>query len=246
MSNVALLLGPISFQDFEVPPSINIGGAQRLVIHRLPGGTRVIDALGRDDADIMFSGIFSGPNATLRARLIDEMRVSGLPMPLTWDVFFYSVIIKKFEADYRCGWWVPYHVTCTVVSDEASSAVAFVISLADDALSDVTTASTFAADAGIDLSETQSAVAMPNAAVRGTASYSSTLVTIASAGVLVGSGISQAEAILGAASWPVEEQAPSAANILNGIVLAAQQISSLTVAQAYLGRAAINLENAGT
>jgi hypothetical protein len=246
MSNIGLLLGPISFQDFEVPASINIGGAQRLVIHRLPGGTRVIDALGRDDADILFSGIFSGPNATLRARLIDEMRVSGLAMPLTWDIFFYSVIIKKFEADYRCGWWVPYHVTCTVVCDEASSAVASVISLADNALSDVTTASTFAAAAGIDLSETQSAVGMPDAAVRGTASYSSTLVTIASASVLVGSGISQAEATLGAALWPVDSEVSSASGILNGIVLAAQQISTLTVAQAYIGRASINLENAST
>jgi hypothetical protein len=246
MSNIGLLLGPISFQDFEVPASINIGGAQRLVIHRLPGGARVIDALGRDDADILFSGIFSGPNATLRARLIDEMRVSGLAMPLTWDVFFYSVIIKKFEADYRCGWWVPYHVTCTVVCDEASSVVASVMSIADDALSDVTTASTFAAAAGIDLSETQSAVGMPDAAVRGTASYSSTLVTIASASVLVGSGISQAEATLQAALWPVEGQMPSASGILNGIVSAAQQISTLTVAQAYIGRASINLENAST
>ena len=246
MSNVALLLGPISFRDFEVPPSINIGGTQRLVVHRLPGGARVIDALGRDDSDITFSGVFSGPDATLRARLVDEMRVSGLPMPLTWDVFFYSVIIKKFEADYRCGWWVPYHVTCTVVSDEASSAKELVISLEDDVLSDVTTAFTFAAVAGIDLSETQNAVRMPDAAVRGTVAYSSTLVTIAGAGVLVGSGISLAEATLGAAVWPVQDQVPSAAGILNGIVSAAQQISSLTIAQSYLGRAAINLENAST
>jgi hypothetical protein len=104
MSNVALLLGPIAFRNFEVPAAINIGGAQRLAIHRLLGGTRVIDTLGRDDTDISFSGTFSGPDATLRARLIDEMRVSGLSLPLTWDVFFYSVIIRKFEADYRSGW----------------------------------------------------------------------------------------------------------------------------------------------
>ena len=40
MSNVALLLGHIAFQDFEVPATINIGGDQRLAIHRLLGGTR--------------------------------------------------------------------------------------------------------------------------------------------------------------------------------------------------------------
>jgi hypothetical protein len=246
MPNVALLLGPVSFQDFEVPASINIGGAQRLAIHRLLGGIRVIDVLGRDDADILFSGIFSGPDATLRARLIDEMRVSGVPLPLTWDVFFYSVIIKKFEADYRTGWWIPYHVTCTVVCDEASSALASAISLADDALSDVTTAFTFAMGAGIDLSDTQSAVAMPNAALKGTASNSAALATLASASVVVGSGISQAETTLSAVSWPVDGQMSSAANALNGIVSAAQQISSLTVAQAYVGRARINLTNTST
>lgn len=246
MSNVALVLGPIAFQDFEIPASINIGGAQRLAIHLLPGGTRVIDALGRDDSDISFSGTFSGPDATLRARSVDEMRVSGLPIPLTWDVFFYSVIIRKFEADYRSGWWIPYRMTCAVVCDEASGAVASVISLADDALSDVTIAATFATEAGIDLSDAQSAVGVPNGVVKGTASYSSTLVALAGASVVVGSGISRAEATLGAPSWPADGQMPSAANALSGIVLAAQQISSLTVAHGYIGRASINLANAST
>jgi len=246
MSNVALLLGPIAFQDFEVPASINIGGTQRLAIHRLPGGMRVIDALGRDDADIAFAGTFSGPDATLRARSIDEMRVSGLSMPLTWDVFFYSVIIKKFEADYRSARWIPYRMTCTVVCDEARGAAPSPISLADNALSDVTAAATFATAAGIDLSGTQSAGGMPNATVKGTAVYSSTLVTIACASTLVGSGISQAAATLGAPSWPADGQMSLAANTLDGIVTAAQQISALTIAQAYLGRAGVNLTNAGT
>jgi hypothetical protein len=246
MSNVALLLGPIAFQAFEVPASINIGGAQRLAIHRLLGGVRVIDALGRDDSDIAFSGTFSGPDATLRARLIDEMRVSGLPMPLTWDVFFYSVIIKKFEADYRSGWWIPYRMTCTVVCDEANNAVASVISLADDALSDVTTAFSFATAAGIDLSDAQTAVGAPGAAVRGTASYSSTLDALVNASALVGAGIDQAELTLGAASWPTGGQMPYAANAFGGVVSAAQQVSSLAMAQAFIGRASINLTNAST
>jgi hypothetical protein len=246
MSNVALLLGPIAFRNFEVPASINIGGAQRLAIHRLPGGARVIDALGRDDSDISFSGTFSGPDATLRARSIDEIRAAGLFMPLTWDVFFYSVIINKFEADYRSGWWIPYRISCTIVCAGASSVVASVISLADDALSDVTTACNFATVVGVDLSDTQSALGMPDAAVKGTATYSSTLATLACASALVGTGIAQAEVTFANASWPADGEIPSAAGTLDGIVLAAQQICSLTVAQAYVGRAAINLANAST
>lgn len=246
MANVALLLGPVSFHAFEVPASIHIGGAQRLAVHRLPGGARVIDALGRDDSDISFSGTFSGENATRRARALDEMRVEGRPLPLTWDVFFYSVIIKKFDADYRSGWWIPYHLTCTVIRDEASSLVASVLSLVDEALSDVTTASTFAITAGVDLSGTLTAMGVPCATVKGTTSYSSTLATLANANALIGSGISQAEATLGVGSWPVLGDMSAAVGILRGFVAAAQDISSLTVARAYIGRANINLVNAST
>ena len=44
-----------------------------MALHRRPGGGRIIDALGRDDAQITFSGVFSGSNTTLRARSIDEL-----------------------------------------------------------------------------------------------------------------------------------------------------------------------------
>ena len=103
MSDVALLLGPIVFQDFEIPAGINFGGRQRLALHHLPGGFRIINALGRDDAQISFSGIFTGSDATLRARSLDELRVAGIALPLTWDVLFYTVLIAEFRADYCNG-----------------------------------------------------------------------------------------------------------------------------------------------
>jgi hypothetical protein len=246
MANIALLLGPIAFHDFEVPASIHIGGAQRLAIHHLPGGARVIDVLGRDDADISFSGIFSGADATLRARSVDEMRVLGLPLPLTWDVFSYSVIIKQFEADYRSGWWIPYRITCTVVYDAASSVMVPAMALVDDVRSDVSVASTFAFAAGVDLSNAQRSINISGAAVRGTASYASTLATLASASAVILSSVTQVEGIVEATSWPSEDEIPLAVNTLNGIVSAAQQLSSLSSAQAYLGRASINLVNAST
>ena len=69
-----LLLGPVVFQDFELPGWVRFGGAQRLAVHQMPGGARVIDMLGRDDAEICWSGVFSGSDAPERARLIDLMR----------------------------------------------------------------------------------------------------------------------------------------------------------------------------
>ena len=116
--------GRSSFRTLRISSGINFGGRQRLAVHRLPGGTRVIDALGRDDAQISFSGIFTGADATLRARSLDELRVAGSTLSLTWDVLFYTVVISDFHADYRNGWWIPYRVVCTVLQDEASTLLA--------------------------------------------------------------------------------------------------------------------------
>ena len=159
MSDIVLLLGPIGFKDFEIPANIGFGGEQRLAVHKLLGGARVIDALGRDDTEITFNGIFSGSDATLRARGLDVLRAQGLPLPLTWDVFFYMVVIRSFEADYRSGWWIPYRIACTVVRDEAGALIDAGISLATSAVSDVASAVGQALTGGLDLSSTQALVA---------------------------------------------------------------------------------------
>ena len=139
MSDIALLLGPVGFQAFEVPSSIGFGGSQRLAVHRLAGGGRVIDLLGPDNRDIRFAGTFSGTDATLRARTLDGLRTAGVPLPLTWDVFFYTVVIRQFEADYQNGWWIPYRLVCTVLRDEASVLLQAAISLTAEVVSDVNT-----------------------------------------------------------------------------------------------------------
>src|SRR5487761_1980122 len=107
MAKVLLALGPIGFRDFELPPSVSFGGRQRLVTHRLANGQRIVDCLGRDDADIRFSGIFAGPDASLRALALDELRASGIMVPLTWDVFFYTVVVEEFLASYQNDTWIP-------------------------------------------------------------------------------------------------------------------------------------------
>jgi hypothetical protein len=40
-----LLIGPVLLEAFELPARVAWGGRQRLAVHRLPGGRRVIDAL---------------------------------------------------------------------------------------------------------------------------------------------------------------------------------------------------------
>src|SRR5579875_259637 len=137
MAQSALILGTISFRDFEIPECITFGGRQTLAVQRLIGGGRVVDVLGRDDDTISFSGTFAGPDATARARTLDAMRVAGQELPLVWDVFYYTVVIASLKADYLNPWWIPFRLVCAVVRDEASSPLLAPIPLLQSLMSDV-------------------------------------------------------------------------------------------------------------
>ena len=132
-----LILGPVVLSDFEVASGVTFGGGQALAVHDLPGGMRVIDALGRRDGPITFHGYFYGDDAAARARIVDELRGQGLPLPLIWDAFFYTVVIREFVADYQCGWWIPYRINCTVLQDEAAAIVDAVADLAGSVLGEI-------------------------------------------------------------------------------------------------------------
>jgi hypothetical protein len=246
MPDLILLLGPVAFQDFEIPSGINFGGKQRLALHRLPGGLRVIDVLGRDDALISFSGIFAGSDATLRARNLDELRAAGIELPLTWDVFFYTVLISDFHADYRNGWWIPYRITCTVLRDEAAALIQPVVSLVTASLADIGTASSYSIAAGLDLSPVQAAFVAPGATVRGTAAYTAAQSSLGDAQASIITSISAANMAL------VNVNLTSAVSAQDGIVglldatSASGQLSALTSAGSYIGRVSTNLANAST
>jgi hypothetical protein len=246
MADVTLLLGPVAFQDFEVPCGVNFGGRQRLALHRLPGGSRVIDALGRDDAQISFSGIFSGSDATLRARSLDQLRVAGIALPLTWDVLFYTVLISEFQASYRNGWWIPYRIVCTVLRDEASELVQLATSLATTALTDVGAAAGYAMNAGLDLSPLQAVFAAPGATTRGTAAYSAAQDCLAGTNTSISASISVANGTLVGRTVADAGSAQAGVAGLLAATDAAGQLSSLVSAGAYVGRTATNLNNAST
>jgi hypothetical protein len=246
MSDVTLLLGPIVFRDFEIPSGINFGGMQRLALHRLPGGSRIIDALGHDDAQISFSGVFSGSDATLRARSLDELRVAGIALPLTWDVFFYTVLIASFHAEYRNDRWIPYRITCVVLRDEASALIQSVVSLSTAALADISTGAGYAIGAGLDLSPIQSAVIAPGANVRGTTAYTSAQSSLAEAQTSIDVSIDTASSTL--ANADIEGAGSSRVGVA-GLLSASDatgRLSSLISARSYVRRVAVNLANAST
>jgi len=79
---MSLILGGFTFIDYAIPEEVPQGGEHHLVVHKLIGGNRVIDAMGPDDADISWSGRFQGPTATPKANALDPLRRAGAQLPL--------------------------------------------------------------------------------------------------------------------------------------------------------------------
>lgn len=112
-----LVLDDLTFSRYEVPQNIVFGGEQSLAVHELVGGKRIVDAMGRQDKTLDWSGIFVGENASERARYLNYLRVAGTQHELTWGEYWYSVIVKSVELDYHRAYEIPYRISCVVLED---------------------------------------------------------------------------------------------------------------------------------
>jgi hypothetical protein len=244
MSDIVLVLGQVAFRDFEIPECIRFGGIQRLAVHELPGGQRVIDALGRCDAEISWSGTFGGENATLRARLLDLLRVQGQVLALIWDVFFYSVVISAFEAEYRKGWWIPYRISCTVLRDDAAVIPSASASPVMQLVSDISAATGLAANAGVDLAAAQNALGVANAMIPGTSAYVAAQAALNQASTQISQDMAVADLQLETLATNQLTSTSSAsvgAAAITGAIGALGQLSYLSAAGGYIGRSLANL-----
>lgn len=247
MSDVTLLLGPVEFSGFEIPAAISFGGAQRLVVHKLPGGARIIDSLGRDDASILWEGIFTGANAVDRARVLDVLRAEGGVLPLIWDSYFYSVVISAFEADYRNGFWISYRISCTVLRDEVEAVFEQATSMLAQATSDLSSAANYAGAGGIDLGGAASALGAQGATTLGTSGYGAAVSAVGGAQGAIASQLSAVEATvipLGAALVPGNVSGALAS--LGAAQKSTGTMANLTAAQGYVNRTAVNLSHASS
>lgn len=149
MDGDGLVLGPVLFQAFEVPAWVRFGGRQRLAVHVLPGGGRVVDAMGADDRDLSWSGAISGTDASIRAQALDELRRSGLPLLCAWGSWAYQVVIAEFEAQAAGPWWVPYRLRLLVLYDLSRPPVE--LDLVLDGVNDLAQAAVLGVSAGLDV-----------------------------------------------------------------------------------------------
>jgi len=120
-----LILGGIVFDDFSTPERMMGGGNQAMVVHKLPGGSRVIDTLGPDEADVAWQGKFYGNTAYSVALALDAMRAAGQVVELTWGGQFRSVIVSRFIYEARrMPAYLEYHIVCTVTQNPALGSLA--------------------------------------------------------------------------------------------------------------------------
>lgn len=123
-----------SFAGAEVPEKIQFGGKQKLVTHEMVGGKRVVDAMGRSDAPLAWSGMLLGQDALRRARYLDYLRISGKQCALTWSEMYFLVVVEEFTADFERFYKIPYHISCTVVQDLAQPITTLIVPSVDDAV----------------------------------------------------------------------------------------------------------------
>lgn len=117
MADTTLKLGDFEFQHAEIPEGIPAGGNQMLHVNKFIGGKRKVVAMGRDDDDITWSGIFFGSEAANRFKALDYLRTVGNLLTLTYLDFRYSVIIKSFTGTINKYYKIPYTITLTIIED---------------------------------------------------------------------------------------------------------------------------------
>jgi len=118
MATDFLVLGGIVFDDWSTPDRMPFGGAHAMAVHKLPGGSRVVDTLGPDEADIRFTGLMYDNNAIGVAETLDALRLNGTQVPLIFAGRFYLVIVARTKVDIRrFPQLIAYDISCLVVKN---------------------------------------------------------------------------------------------------------------------------------
>ena len=117
MPDTTISLGGFTFTSWAVPERVNGGGRQRLAIHRLIGGGRVIDAMGWDADQIKFAGRMRGDAAQVNVRLLETLARVGTPVVFSYWASRYQVFVSKFAWRFERYYEIVYDLTLEVLAD---------------------------------------------------------------------------------------------------------------------------------
>jgi hypothetical protein len=254
--SVTLSLGTVTFTEFEVPKEIPFGGSQTLVVKKLVGGDRVIDAMGRDDMDIRWSGRFRGTLAEERAAALDQMRIAGQQQLLSWSSRLYLVVIERFEASFEQPFEIPYTISCTVIADLSAPILVVPVDPTTQINADLNAAA--AIQAAINVPAIGTSLAATTAAAgaitdfQGASSVQASTVQtpLAPTQTAVGTQITGQNTVVAASGTVAGVVAggnpQTLAQTLSAQSAAFAQLGQLYQLQALLGRASTNIANAGS
>lgn len=247
-------LGPVQLQSMEVPDSIPLGGKQSLAIFQMPGGERVLHAMGRDDDPMHWTGYLSGANAESRMQTLDSLRQSGQEIQLAFGQSSYQVVVSSFTATYERQNWIPYSIAVTVVQDNAAQFAYGAPSLLDSLNNDLNGALGFNVSSAVNasLGTAEKAINVAGALGLNTSGWIGAVsdLTVAQTAIItaqnvamggIGSTFAAAQItgnILGV------QQVSDVACALGNLVGNTQAAAQTTAALGYVGRAITNLTNA--
>ncbi|KXV20654.1 hypothetical protein [Gluconobacter japonicus] len=120
--NGTVKLGSLTLSGPEVPDALRAGGEQVLVIHRLPGGDKIIDNGGNDPYRLSLTGRFQGTNALTRAQTIDTMRLAAKAVTFSAAGRSWQVLIRSYAYTYaQKGAVIQYELELEIIPSNAST-----------------------------------------------------------------------------------------------------------------------------
>ena len=121
-ASAPITIGGITLTGAQAPSEFTIGGQQQVVIHKLPGGDRIINAIGNDPNRLTLAGTFFGPNTTTSYQGLASLRQAGTTKTLSIMGQSLLVVIVGFRYTLQQrGAVVPYSIEVEVVPQLASS-----------------------------------------------------------------------------------------------------------------------------
>lgn len=242
-------LGDFGFLETEVPAQITWSGCQRIVRHVAPGGTVVMNVMGIDYPPISWRGVLEGPDASDRAQHLYALMSLGQQVTLAWLDQSYQVVVREVSFDHQHVSWIPYQVSCEVLSrsdagpppDNAALDAIFAYEVAQALISGIVGLALHA------VQKTQTASGQPGAFTPRSAAFLGLTVAVGAAGVALAGDQLGAEAgltALAVAAGPgqlIPSDPYGAAGNVQSAVAMTGALASTVVAAGFMGEALSNM-----
>jgi hypothetical protein len=240
-----ITLGSFQFENFEIPSAVDYAGGQKTVHHEYPGGARSMSVMGRNDRNISFSGTFLSQDAVQRSQTLDQMRISGQPLALSFGNVYEEVVIEDLQLRYLQSNRIDYQISLYVQSINPNSSTPTLLQAVTSDIGNalgVNIPATLSTVSGA-IRTVQTAAQDLTSLTGGSKAALSLLGTVNSAQSVVSGAVTAANGQIGALSSTIGNLtgAAAAASNINLLTTQAGNLAAGKSVQAFMGRIANNL-----